>query len=74
MKAKINAWGKSYLLEMMDWRDDGSFANVSFTDEDGIFHTIFNNEFMDIDNVESDRYSDGLLYTDLNKVISWKDN
>lgn len=73
MRAKINVWGKSYLIESMDWLDNGAIANVSFTDEDGIFHTVFNNKFMNIDNVESDRYSDGLLYTDLNKVISWKE-
>ena len=74
MRAKIKIWGKSYLLEMMDWHDDGAFANVSFTDEDGIFHTVFNNLVINVDNVESNRYSEGVLYTDLNKVISWEDN
>jgi len=74
MRAKIKVWGKSYLIELMDWGDSGAITNVSFTDEDMIFHTVFNNEFINIGNVEGDRYSEDLLHADLNKVISWEDN
>jgi len=74
MRARIKVWGKSYLIELMDWGDSGAITSVSFTDEDMIFHTVFNNEFINIDNVEGDRYSEDLLHADLNKVISWEDN
>ena len=72
MRARIKVWGKSYLIEAIDWLDDGGIANVSFTDEITVFHTIHNNQVMNVDNVERNRYLRGVKYTDLNKVISWE--
>ena len=72
MRAKIKVWGKSYLIEAIDWLDDGAIANVSFTDEIMVFHTIHNNRVMNVDNVERNRYLHGVKYTDLNKVVSWE--
>lgn len=74
MRAYINVWGNTYLIESVRWNRDGEISFISFRDKD-LTYVVHQKTIYEKENIEEMRdYPAGIIYADLEKLITWEES